>query len=386
VDGTPPFTYQWKHAGTNIGAPIITSTANTTLTFGPVALADAGDYSVTVTNLFGSTNSAVPAPAATLAVLAPAAGAYAAVITSYSNSLYGYWRMDDNATTNNPTIYDNWGDKNGWANTNDMAANPANMVFGDQGLSAVGFSSPHLATALGNQFWTAPYRLNLPKLPGYSNTMTFAMWVKPTDGNGCALMARNGYGNAYGLENNGGQLRFDWGGGIAWDSGLVVPKNIWTFVALVVEPYQVTIYMGTNKVSLASASTTFGLPLFSSGEIGDAATSLSPLAVGRNPWPWADDGNGSQWSSTPAVWSDIAVIYESLTPQQIQGLYEAGIGLWIDGQPDGGGNLMLNWLPGHTLQEANDVQGPYTDIGAATAPYPVSLTPPIGTKFYRIKQ
>lgn len=390
VDGTPPFTYQWKHAGTNIGSATITSTANNTLTFGPIALADAGNYSVTVTNQFGSTNSAVPGPAATLTVLAPAAGSYAGVLTSYTN-LYGYWRLDENVTTNDTALYDNWGNNSGNVNYSDLTNNPANWTFEAAGVAGVGFNTPHFAISKGNQFWTAPYRLDLSRLPGYSNTMTFAMWVNTGNNDGCALMARNGYGNAYGLEtatvtdvvtNN---LRFDWGGGIAWDSGLVVPRNTWTFVALVVEPGQATVYMGTNKTSLVSA-TSDPLLVFSSGDNGDAATSLSPLVVGRNPWPWAESGNGSQWASWVGTYSDVSVIYESLTPAQIQSLYEAGIGLWIDSKPDGAGNTILNWLPGHTLQQADNVQGPYTDIGAATPPYSVPLSPATATKFYRIKQ
>jgi hypothetical protein len=108
------------------------------------------------------------------------------------------------------------------------------------------------------------------------------------------------------------------------------------------------------------------------------------LGVGRNPIPWADDGNGAPWTSTGGTWSDIGVFYQALSAGQIKGLFLAGNGLWIEGTPDGAGNLNLNWLTGFTLQEASVVTGPYTDIGAATPPYSV----PIGTtgnKFYRVK-
>lgn len=397
VDGTPPFGFQWHHAGTNYQSATSTAAVTNILTIpGPLTLADAGQYYLTVTNLFGSTNSVL----VTNTIIVPSAGSYAAVLTSNAN-LYGYWRLDDNVTTNNTTAYDNWGEHHGDVNYSDLTNNPANWTFGAAGVAGVGFNAPHLAITKGNQFWTAPYRLSMPRLPGYSNTMTLTMWLKTFPGGddgGCMLMARNGYGNAYGLETvsytvtndvvittNINHLQFDWGGGINWDSGLVVPPNTWTFVALVVEPSQATVYLGTNNTSLVSA-TSSPMLLFSSGEIGDSPTSLSPLAVGRNPWPWAEDGNGSPWASKPGTWSDIAVIYESLTPTQIQSLYEAGRGLWIDATPDGLGNLNLNWLPGHTLQEANNVQGTYTDIGAATPPYSVPLSPTTATKFYRIKQ
>lgn len=395
VDGTPPFAYQWKHDGTNVGSATVTSQKTNTLTFGPVALSDMGDYSVTVTNLFGSTNSDDSGPGATLDVITPATGSYASVLTSYTN-LFGYWRLDDQVTTNDTTIYDDWGNHNGDVNYGDLTNNPANWTFDAAGVAYAGFKTPHLATSIGNQFWTAPYRLDLPQLPGYSNAMTFVMWVKPSGGSGCALMARNGYGNAYGLESvtytvtngavittNVNHLQFDWGGGIAWDSGLALQSDTWTFIALVVEPGQATFYMATNKTSLVSVVSDPQL-IFNSDEIGDAATALTPLAVGRNPWPWAEGGNGSQWASSPGTWSDVAVIYQSLTAQQVQDLFTAGVGPWLEGTPDGSGNLNLNWSAGDTLQEATNIDGPYSDISGVTPPYSVPLLKS-GNKFYRVK-
>lgn len=380
VDGTPPFTYQWKHAGTNFQAPTITSVANNTLTFGPISPALGGTFSVTITNQFGTTSSVL----ITNNVLVPAPGSYAAVLLT--NSPYAYWRLDDSVTPSDTTLYDNWGNHGGNINYDDLTNNPANWTFGATGAAGVGFPTPHLAISKGNQFWTAPYRLNLPKLPYYSNMMTFTMWVK----GGCELMARNGYGSAYGLElSDAGHtgtntLRFDWGGPITWDSGITLPDNTWNFVAMVVEPSQVTMYYGTNKVSLNSV-VSGALPVYNSDDFSDTA-GLSVLAVGRNPWPWAEDGNGSQWASLTGTWSDIAVFYQSLTAEQVTNVYLAGVGVWIDATPDGLGNLNLNWMPGGTLQEATDVMGPYTDIGAATPPYSVPVSPMTASKFYRIKR
>jgi hypothetical protein len=378
VDGTPPFTYQWKHANTNIQSATTTSSGTNTLTLGPVALADAGAYSVTITNQFGSTNS----DPATLTVLNPTPGTYAALIIS--NSPYGYWRLDDQGDATNPTvIHDDWGANDGVAL--DSADPDQTMLFGVPAAPLTGFPTPHEGITVGWNTWINghPSRLNLPQLPaGYSNTMTFAMWVN----GGCQLMARNGYGGAYGVDvsTNGHwgvtTLWFDWGG-LQWDSGFTVPPNTWTFVALVVEPSQATVYMGTNKVSLDSAvSYQFFPPLFSSTENGDAPTALTPLAVGRNPWPWAEEGAGQGWATLGGTWSDVAVFYQSLTAQQIQDLYFAGIGPWIEGTPDGLGNLMLNWSG--TLQQSSNVEGPYTDVGVSP-PYSVPMTAP--GKFYRTR-
>ena len=81
------------------------------------------------------------------------------------------------------------------------------------------------------------------------------------------------------------------------------------------------------------------------------------------------------------------MFYQSLTPQQIKNLYLAGIGVWIDARPDGAGNLNLNWLPGGTLQEANSVTGPYTDVGGSpTPPYSVPIPTTTAQHYYRVKR
>jgi len=409
VDGTPPFTYQWQHAGTNIGSATTTADVTNTLTVGPITAADAGNYTVTVTNAYGLTNSAV----ATLNVLVPATNSYVAALLSLPanpTNLFGYWRLDDNATTNDPAIREYWNGNNGQVNLNDLSY--GRFTFGADGASYPAFPAPHLATLLGtgpsgtnwqapngpyNNPWEVPYRLDLKNLPSAQTNMTFTMWVR----GGVRLMARNGYGQGYGLENQGGNaLRFYWGAynstnGVRtaqWDTGLSAPQNEWTFVALVVDGTNATVYVGSKTAfSSASIADIGGIPdpenggymtIVSSTTIGE---SNLRLGVGRNPIPWADDGNGQPWTSTGGTWSDISVMYQVLTPAQVKGLFVAGAGLWIEGTPDGGGNLILNWVPGFTLQEASDdVTGPYTDIGAATPPYSVPILT-TGSKYYRVK-
>ena len=51
--GTPPLSYQWSFNSNNI-----VNATNATLTLANVQLTNAGNYSVTVTNLYGATNSA----------------------------------------------------------------------------------------------------------------------------------------------------------------------------------------------------------------------------------------------------------------------------------------------------------------------------------------
>ena len=63
---------------------------------------------------------------------------------------------------------------------------------------------------------------------------------------------QTGVGLTFGTQN---ELRYFWGSGTqwGWDSGLIVPEGVWTFVALVVEPDLATLYMH-DGTELKSAS------------------------------------------------------------------------------------------------------------------------------------
>lgn len=409
VDGTPPFTFQWQHAGTNIGSATTTADVTNVLTIAPITFAEAGNYTVTVTNAFGSTNSAT----AVLTVLVPATNSYAAALLSLPTNptnLFGYWRLDDNVTTNDPALREYWNGNDGVVNIQDLGY--GRITPGAEGAPYPTFPTPHFATALGtgpsgtnwqtpngpyNNPWEVPHRVDLKNLPSAQTNMTFTMWVR----GGVRLAARNFYGQGYGLENQGNALRVLWGcynytNGVRtaqWDTGLSAPANEWTFVALTVEGTNAAVYVGSKSSFTSTNSADFGgipdhenignfMTLVDSTTLGE---SNLRLGVGRTPVPWADDGNGAPWTSAGGTWSDIGVFYQVLTPAQIKALFVAGAGLWIEGTPDGGGNLLLNWVSGFTLQEASNVTGPWTDIGAATPPnYSVPIAT-VGNKFYRVK-
>ena len=82
ASGTPPLSYQWKFGGTNI-----VNATNTILTLNNVQLSQAGNYSVTVTNIAGSTNSAN----AVLTVNVPL------TCTTPPSGLVSWWRAEGNA-------------------------------------------------------------------------------------------------------------------------------------------------------------------------------------------------------------------------------------------------------------------------------------------------
>jgi hypothetical protein len=379
ANGTPNFTYQWYHGAIPIGSPTTTSALTNTILLPTLTAGSAGAYSVTVQNAYGSTNSGP----VNLTVITPPAGSFAANVLS--NSPWGYWRLDDNVTLANTALYDQWGGNNG------MVVDESAPTYQVPAAPYSGFPSPHLGLWITND---VTCRVDLPKLPVWSNAMTIVFWVN----NGAVQMCTmNAYGNGYGLSQNNGELIFNWAslgapsGAGGQDTGLNIQSlgytNGWTFCAMVVSPTEADIYLGNNTSNLVSASLT-GLALPDSNTAGDTA-GLYPPGLGREQWPFDEDGGGNPWGTMVGTWSDVAIFYSSLTPQQVTSLYKAGVGkgivLTISVTPDGAGNLILNWTPGGVLQQASSVNGAYTDVaGSPVPPYSVPIIKTVNA-FYRVR-
>ena len=84
--GTPPFTYQWKHAGTNIPGA-----TNATLFVSGVDATKTGNYLVTVTDVAGPLDSAT----AVLSIRTPAANSFEAAVVAAAP--IAYWRLDESS-------------------------------------------------------------------------------------------------------------------------------------------------------------------------------------------------------------------------------------------------------------------------------------------------
>lgn len=391
VSGTAPYGLQLQHAGTNV-VPAVTASLSVpgtaTLAYGPIGTADVGSYTVKATNAQGSATSA----ASVLSLLAPPRSSYAAAVAALlanaNNGGYGYWRLDDAGNnTGNADVADQFNGNDGVAI--DTTSIPANILFGLPGVPYVGFPTPHRAigTHQNGSNGGAPSRVNLSVLPYLTNTMTFTLWVS----NGCDIMVGSYDTNnpaTFGLEtaSSTSDILFNWGSGIQSDTGLVLPANAWTFVALVVTPTNATVYMGTNASALTVVDSG---PLTIPDSTTLGYTNLSPLALGRVVDP-GDDGiipgnPPAGWSTLNCSQSDVAVFNQSLTAQQITSLYLASGVTAITATPDGSGNLVLNWTQGGILQQASSVTGPYTDVdGSPVPPYSVPLLK-TGNVFYRVR-
>jgi len=90
-----------------------------------------------------------------------------------------------------------------------------------------------------------------------SNNITISSWIKPDDiqQSNAGLVFSRPNGLASGLFiTESRELRFAWAGGhFGWSSGLIVPQDEWSHVALVVTPLETTLYL--NGVGVSRSAT-----------------------------------------------------------------------------------------------------------------------------------
>ncbi len=95
--------------------------------------------------------------------------------------------------------------------------------------------------------------ISAPPLNLNSNSVTMSAWIKPNgiqnDWTGILYSrASNTVAGIHLMAN--GELRYNWNNQSAaytWSSGLIVPDNEWSFIALVIEPDQATLYLNDTS-------------------------------------------------------------------------------------------------------------------------------------------
>lgn len=110
--------------------------------------------------------------------------------------------------------------------------------------------------------------ITVPPLSFYGNTVTVTAWIKcdatavPWSG---IFFSRGPNANGLNICNNR-ELRYHWNNSkYTWISGLTLPVNVWTFVALVIGPGQGTIYMDSGSgLQSATNYSTHNAELFGS--------------------------------------------------------------------------------------------------------------------------
>jgi hypothetical protein len=327
-----------------------------TLSIPSVSAGDAADYRLVVTNSSGSATSQV----ATLTVITPASGSYAASVIA--GHPLAYYRLNEagNAASGTLVAYDYVGGHDGLygsAATNGVPG-PAGSIF--SGLEANN-TAVETTAGLINSWVKAPFgTLGI-------NTATFAMWLYPigTQPNWAGILVTRGGGVEGGLNYNGqGMLGYTWNNNSTWSyvSGLVIPSDQWSFVATVIEPTQATLYLYNSSGQLSATN----------------VIAHTPDVFGGNWLIGADGTDGTR--AFNGVIDEVAVYASALTPAQIGQLYFTATPPMKLSIQQVGADVKLSWPQG-TLLQADALAGPWTTNTAAS---PYTVLPSAAKKFYRV--
>jgi len=342
--GTLPITYQWyvdKGSGPVAINPASNPSATSNLlVLSNIQLSDAGTYSVTAHNSVGDT----PSSSSTLAVLtppaAPAAGTLGAMVLA--ENPVAYWRLNEMGDTSAGILpaYDASG-HNFDGVYGQYSYNGLSGYLGPQPPAFPGFEADN--TALFCYIGNTNSWVTIPPLNLNTNAVTISMWINPSGpvaANSGLFVSRNSANtDAAGLTfgstvdaNGTAALGYVWNSNSpaasGFNSGLYPPLYQWSFVALVVQTNQATIYLYyidpiTSQPVLNSAINS----MVHSNEMFNVASTIGTDPVANV----ARVFNGSI--------DDVAVFNSAMTSDQILAQFSKGAGLsgsiaaTIGGQP-----------------------------------------------------
>jgi hypothetical protein len=290
-----------------------------------------------------------------------------------ANNPVTYWRLNEIAdpATNAPA-YDYVG---GLIGSYEVASsNGFNGVAGPRPSGFPKFESTNNAVqTTGTGDGLTPTWVTIPALNLNTNTVTMTAWIYPygpqQDYAGL-LTSSEVAGFAYGgsFSTNADQLIYWWNGASTWEfiSGLTIPSNQWSFVAVVIDATNAALYL-YNANGLSSTNN----------------------AIDHSPEAWVGNGQlGHQVGRGPddrvfdGAIDEVAIFNYAFTPAQVLNLYNSAfapsVTLTIQKV---GANVQLTWPQG-TLLEAASVAGPYT-TNINVSPYTFA---PTGTaKYFRVK-
>ncbi len=221
--GSQPLSITWKR-----GSEVLPGATGPELVLTDLQPADAGEYTVTATNPYGTQEAK-----ATLTLVTPSK--YAAAVADAGPM--GYWRLDE---ADGGVTYDYWGGRDGTYNTG-VTVNQA----GPRPQSFKGFDATNAAYTLNGTGGKAV----IPALNLNKATATIITWIKPDGAQADYAGVVFSRGSAVsGIDYKGTTdgLGYHWNDAAntySWESGLYPTHDQWNFVALVVEPNQATMYL-----------------------------------------------------------------------------------------------------------------------------------------------
>jgi hypothetical protein len=270
ANATPAPAYLWQistdggntYANLRDGAfngTVITGSASNTLTISGVTIAANGwTVQLTATN---SAGGAVSSPATLTVTPAPAlSGAYSTNLLHLNP--VAYWPLNETTDPSSGTAgaYEVVGMRDGLFGS--ASQNAFDGILGPQ--TTDGY--PEFAGgqgALGVTYGIANSWATIPGLGFNTNTVTITMFVYPNGSqapDSGLLMNRDttySAGGGFCLDGSGQNLGYNWNNdSFTWGvSGPALPSGIWSFVALVVSPTNVTFYLyNTNSPTMTNVT------------------------------------------------------------------------------------------------------------------------------------
>ena len=329
ASGDGAVSYQWRKNGGNLSnGGTISGATSANLTISPVAASDPGTYDVVVTAGGGPLTSSP----ASLEVIVPVAGSYVAAANTANPAVYYRFSELTDTASGTATAYDIIGGNNGTFGNSVL-----NGYYGIPGPKPtdgfVAFESTN--TAIQPTASVPNAYVTVPPLGFTTNKLTITAWIypfySPTVRAGI-VMARAGQpatGLTF-LDSAPGTLSYQWNQEAAtfnWNSGLVVPNNQWSFVAMVVTPTDATLYLiNANGAQTAVNPVSHGLRTFT-----------DTIRIGGDP--------SSDSRNFDGYVDEVAIFSRSLAGPEISDLYTAGaqtLPVTITGQPQA-----KNLIAGH---------------------------------------
>jgi hypothetical protein len=320
--GALPVSYQWYTNNTasalsDVGN--LSGSASNVLTIANATLANAGGYTVVVTNLYGSVTSSV----ANLSIVTP--NAYeSAVLTNAPFAFYTFSETND-PSVGNVVAQDSMGYFSGTYGV--ASSNGFDGIAGPRAIpdGLVGFPNTNIALGtvvnLANSYVTLPaFNLNLNS--GGGTNLTITAWINPQgpEANGTAIVVSRSGSTTAGLcyenvvnTNGSYRLGFNWnndGNAYGHDFGLTPPTNTWSLVALVVSPTNVTLYL-INTNGFQSSAFNY---------VGAIQTFAGPTLIGSDSFGTGRNFNGSI--------DEVALFGQPLSESQVVSLYSGASGVF----------------------------------------------------------
>jgi hypothetical protein len=413
VGGTQPLTYQWKRGGaplsdgpTGNGNSFITGSSTEGLSISNLAVADAGDYTATITNVNGTTNTLIAhLTVLTAPVTAPSIPGLVVHLPMNGN-------LSDVTGRGNNAVGIHIVKNHGVVTSNTVA--PTFVPDGPYG-SQQGFHFATIDDGSNTNFDNtyATFGTVRPDLQFATNgNFSVALWIRPPVnyigndlpyfGNGVgSTFATPGIVFAYTYGTTVGSAQ-GWAGGWAYSvldsavNGLggrgeigSINDGNWHHLVHVFDRQnnKQSTYLDGLPVQFHKQQGT-SLSLMGSTDSG------SPFAIGQDPTGLYASATAVPPPNPTTASGDIAdlgVFKHALTPLEAASLFVAAqtnhLSFVGSGNPTltvqrSGNNLILTWSSG-MLQSATSVSGPYVDVPTATSPYTFS---PTATKvFYRVR-